>query len=242
MATEEEQRAASSTTAQGAPVTFDRPLPTDLTFPKPWMSRALEAVDNEHPYGTEGYPNKNLTVLQQHVDYFDLNHDGKIYPWETFQGFRKLGFNIFLSFLSMLFINGAFSYATLPSWIPSPFFVIYTENIHRAKHGSDSESYDTEGRFVPTKFEEMFSKYAKTSPDRMNFNELLHMTTSMQNAYDFFGWTANKMEWGILYWLVKDEDGFCSKDAIRGVFDGSFFVQVENINNVKKAQKLKKSQ
>lgn len=43
-------------------------------------------------------------------------------------------------------------------------------------------------RFVPAKFEEIFSKYAKTSPDRMNFNELLNMTASMQNAYDFFGW------------------------------------------------------
>lgn len=242
MATEEEHRAALATTASGAPVTFERPLPTELKFAKPWMARALEAVDSEHPYGSKGHPNKDLTVLQQHVDYFDLNHDGKIYPWETFQGFRKLGFNVFLSFLSMCFINGAFSYSTLPSWIPSPFFVIYTKNVHKAKHGSDSESYDTEGRFVPAKFEEIFSKYAKTSPERITFNELLNMTSAMRNAYDFFGWTANKMEWGILYLLVKDEEGFCSKDAVRGVFDGSFFYHAETLTKAKKAHKHKKSQ
>ncbi|CAM6115575.1 unnamed protein product [Calypogeia fissa] len=244
MATEEEQRAALATTAPGAPVTFERLVPTELNFPKPYMPRALEAVDSEHPYGTIGYPNRNLSILQQHVDYFDMNHDGKIYPWETYQGMRKIGFNVFISVLAMFFINFAFSYPTLPSWIPSPLFVIYTRNIHKCKHGSDSETYDTEGRFVPSKFEEIFSKYAKTAPDRMNFNELLNMTMCMQNAYDLFGWSANKLEWGILYWLVKDADGYCSKDAIRGVFDGSFFVYAESVNNAKKGRKhdVKKSQ
>ena len=50
------------------------------------VPRAMEAVDADHPHGTTGYNNNGYTVLQQHIAFFDRNHDGVIYPWETFQG------------------------------------------------------------------------------------------------------------------------------------------------------------
>lgn len=54
-------------------------------------------------------------------------------------GFRRLGFNLLISLAAVPFIHGSFSYPTLKSWIPDPRFPIYLDQIHRTKHGSDSE-------------------------------------------------------------------------------------------------------
>ena len=65
----------------------------------------------------------------------------------------RIGFGRIISFAAIFVIHGTFSYVTSPSFIPSPFFPIYVNCMHRTKHGSDSGVYDTEGRFVPIKFE-----------------------------------------------------------------------------------------
>ena len=40
---------------------------------------------------------------------------GKIYPWDTYTGFHKIGFNPFLSTFAIFVIHGTFSY---PSQVP----------------------------------------------------------------------------------------------------------------------------
>jgi hypothetical protein len=75
------------------------------------------------------------TVLQQHVLFWDRDGDGLIYPYDTYIGFRELGFNILFSILAMLIINVNFSYPTrlAVSYIPDPRFRVYVHSIHKAK-------------------------------------------------------------------------------------------------------------
>ncbi|XP_030468199.1 probable peroxygenase 4 [Syzygium oleosum] len=167
------------------------------------------------------------SVLQKHVAFFDRNHDGLVYPWETFRGFRSIGAGLPLSTVAAAFINMALSQKTRPGKFPSLLFPIEVKNIHKAKHGSDSGVYDSEGRFVPSKFEEIFGKHARTHEDALTSDELQEMLKSNRQPKDYKGWLASYTEWKVLYMLCKDKDGLLRKDTVRAVYDGSLFERME---------------
>lgn len=216
----------------GTPVTYERPVETDdldKYIEKPHVPRPHSAPSKENPKG-KPQPReelKRLSVMQQHVAFFDRNCDGIIYPWETFAGLRAVGFNPLLSLAGAFLVNSAMSYPTQNSWIPSPFFSMVIRNIHKAKHGSDSGVYDKEGRFVPEKFEELFTKFDKGRKGALTFSETLYMTQANREVADFFGWRAEKLEWGAAYLLLKDKNGLVSKDTIRGIYDSTIFYELE---------------
>ncbi|PPE00878.1 hypothetical protein GOBAR_DD02106 [Gossypium barbadense] len=194
-----------ATEAPKAPLTSERKVRADLEeyIPKPYLARALNTSSVENPHGTvPGHDNNGMSVLQQHASFFDQDKDGIVYPRDTYRGMRNLGFGRFESFLAAIVINVAFSYWTLPGWLPNLHFPIYIDRIHKCKHGSDSSTYDTE--------------------------ELVCRIIS-------------KGEWIVLYRLAKDENGYLSKEAVRGCFDGSLFEYVAKMNNSgsKKSYRLK---
>ncbi|KAK4371185.1 hypothetical protein RND71_010660 [Anisodus tanguticus] len=120
----------------------------------------------------EGIEKREPTPLEKHVMFFDIDKNGIIYPWETFQGFRKIGSGIFLSIFASFFINFGLSRNTRPGKWPSLLFPIEVKNIKFAKHGSDSGVYDSEGRFVHEKFEEIFKKHARSNGNALTGQEL----------------------------------------------------------------------
>lgn len=54
--------------------------------------------------------------------------------------------------------------------------------MHRTKHGSDSGVYDTEGRFVPQRFEDLFSKFDVTSKGGLDFDDIQDMVYANMNV------------------------------------------------------------
>ncbi|KAK9735213.1 hypothetical protein RND81_04G191300 [Saponaria officinalis] len=237
--TQRSSEEAMQTVAPKAPITSERPIKNDIDskLPKPYLARAMVAPDTDNVNGTWSHKHNNMSVLQQHVAFFDQNDDGIIYPFETFKGFRDLGFNIIASFIFMILVHSTMSYPTLPTWFPSPFFPIYIQNIHKCKHGSDSATYDTEGRFVPANIENIFSKYGLTKTDKLSLKELWTMTQANRNVFDFFGWAASKIEWGVLYMIAKDEEGFLTKESVRRCFDGSLFEYVAKMQKARSGSK-----
>ncbi|VAI49134.1 unnamed protein product [Triticum turgidum subsp. durum] len=173
------------------------------------------------------------TALEKHVAFFDTDNDGIVSFSETEQGLRAIGLGAIEAAASTTLINGAIGPKTRPENATTSRFDIYIANIHKGIHGSDSGSYDAQGRFVPAKFNDIFAKYAKVKPNALNEDELGEMRTANRKEGDFKGCNsaggcraASKAEWGMLYSLAKDKDGFLQKDTARSVYDGSLFAKL----------------
>uniref|UniRef100_A0A453NKL7 Uncharacterized protein n=1 Tax=Aegilops tauschii subsp. strangulata TaxID=200361 RepID=A0A453NKL7_AEGTS len=82
-------------------------------------------------------------------------------------------------------------------------------------------------RFVPQKFEEIFIKHAKTRPDGLTYLEVEDMILANRDPLDPASWEGPQIEWGGIYNVASDNDGFLHKDDARGIYDGSVFVKLE---------------
>jgi len=218
----------------GSPVTRQRRQAADVDafINKPGVARANLAVSASRPEGTQDTPPvrnwEQYTVMQQHILFWDRDLDGAIYPWDTFRGFRELGFNIFFCFLAMVIINGGFSYPTrlAYSWLPDIWWRVYVRPIHKAKHGSDTGVYDKEGRFVPQNFEDMFSKWDEEDRGSLSSLELWRMISGNRLAVDPYGWGAAIFEFGTT-WLLLQKNGRVCKEDLRQTYDGTIFWKIK---------------
>jgi len=102
-------------------------------------------------------------------------------------------------------IHGGFSYPTQHTIFPDPFFRINMDVIHKTKHGSDTGSYDTEGRWVPQKFEDFWSKYGKMYGGEVGVSkwDLYYALKAQRLVFDFFGWSGAIFE--CMFFLKRDK-------------------------------------
>jgi len=222
--------------APRAPITAARRcrIDTDKVIERPYLPRASIAPSAEHPEGSVRHAEKfsDYSVLQQHCLFWDRDGDGIIWPFDTWRGFRDLGFNLLFSFLAMIVIHATMSLPTKLAfgYLPDPFWRIYITTIHAGKHGSDSGIFDNEGRFVPSKFEDMWTKYSQKHPKGMprtelNMLELVLFLQGNRVAMDPFGWVAGFLEWMATVLLVQ-RDGVVRKEDVRRILDGSLFFDI----------------
>lgn len=76
---------------------------------------------------------------------------------------RELGCGILLSalFTWALHFTLLLPWMTADSWILHPYLPIHLKNIHKAKHGSDTEVFDEEGRFLPQVRAQQLQRYVQ---------------------------------------------------------------------------------
>ncbi|OCK77472.1 Caleosin-domain-containing protein, partial [Lepidopterella palustris CBS 459.81] len=185
------------------------------------------AASSQSPNGTVendwAREHQHQTVLQQHISYFDPQQTGVITPLSTYSGLRLWGWSSLLSLLATLLVHLGLSWVTQPSILPDPLFRIHISRIHCAKHGSDTGSYDNEGRFRPQQFEDWFSKYDGDRKGGLSKLDLCKAWNGQRVAMDGFGWVTGGLKWLATYLLVWPDDGVLRKEDARRVMDGSLF-------------------
>lgn len=158
-----------------------------------------------------------------------------IHIHETVAGFRALGFTTILSVLSALAFHLLHaSYPTQGSWLPDPRFPVHVARIHWAKHGSDTGTVDTEGRFVLQKFEEIFSKYDADGKGGLYFDDVVTMIRGNRGVLDVVGWVFQVFLWGFLFVLAARPGRaggggrvYLHKEDVLKQYDGTLFYEIE---------------
>ncbi|KAJ4471565.1 Caleosin related protein-domain-containing protein [Lentinula aciculospora] len=160
---------------------------------------------------------ENGEAMIGHGEFFDADGDGVFSPLDTFQGFRALGYSLAITLLSTIVIC-TMSYPSLPAghWLPDPFFRIYVNGLHKAKHGSDSGSFKRDGSFNAKRFNEFWNSHTDAPHEEITPVQLYRAVAERRLAYDFYGMFAAVFEW-LATWLLFGYSSF--RFNIRLVFE-----------------------
>lgn len=210
-----------------------RPV-VNKTLERPDVPRDNLVPSKERPQGHYATP-PGRTPLQQHLDFFDINKDGVIMPWETFLALRFLKFawepfNSIISFWVAAFFHVAFAWPSQRGFLPHPLFPIVTKNAMSTVHGSSSGAIDQYGYFVPARFEAIWSSYDRQGRGRLSLLDVLRLVWDKAHLNDPFGTFATGFQWLLTWWLFRDDADLLRKNDIRGLYDGTAFYRLADRN------------
>lgn len=157
--------------------------------------------------------------LRSHCDFFDRDGDGMLSPSDTFRGFRALGFGLLWSSFSVIVLHLFLALPSQDSWLSKDFYKINLKNIHKCKHGSDSQVssslpglgltfqvYDRNGMFDEARFNAMWKRSDPEDTGKLGIKQLINMMNANRDLFDIFGWMAVIMEWGAMWMLLHDKE------------------------------------
>lgn len=112
------------------------------------------------------------------------------------------------------------------------------DDIHKAKHGSDSGVFSPTGTLRDTLFSEVFDVNTrgedgceegegdkKIEERSLGVSDLIRLHARNRVAADPAGWSFAAMEWWTT-WLLLQREGRVWEGDLRGVYDGSLFYRI----------------
>jgi peroxygenase len=159
------------------------------------------------------------------VDFFDRNSDGSTTVPETYQGLRALGVGRVLSGAAAVGINLMLARSTGAPWYS---LTINNDNIHKAKHDSDTDVYDEQGNLDAAKFEEMFQKHDQNQDKALDKTEIEAMLE--KNKESKKGRLASGGEFNLLLRIAGEDNGqgakVLTRSRMESFYDGSLFFKL----------------
>jgi peroxygenase len=180
-----------------------------------------ERAGRPRPPAPRSSPNSGArTALQKHVDFFDVDRDGRITLSDTYQGLRRLGLGAARAAAFAGVINAALG--SLTSGAPS--LTVDAERIHAGKHRSDTGVYDESGRFSLPRFRRLFARHDADGDGALDGEELARLCAA--NRTDLVGHLGSKAEFGLLLDIAGEDRGgkrVLTRGRLHRFYNGSLF-------------------
>ena len=193
-----------------------------------------EGAGRPLPPAPRSAPNSGArTALQKHVDFFDVDHDGRITLSDTYSGLRRLGLGAARAAAFAGVINTALGWSTSGA----PSLTVDAERIQAGKHRSDTGVYDKNGRFSLPRFRRLFARYDADGDGALDGEELARLCAD--NRTDLIGHLGSKAEFGLLLDIAGEDRGgkrVLTRGRLHRFYNGSLFYELAEEVSTRRAR------